>query len=128
MTYVNHSGVQMLYAGLTNITMGLGTTAVTLPIQTFMLHYTTANENRDIVTASSYIMLLAFNDSDTSIHAGSPDKNDTLYASFSMGFDLSSIIEGERPALNSKTTIIPLTHPDSVTWSACTKSSPSTTS
>jgi hypothetical protein len=116
MTYVNHSGVQMLYAGLTNITMGLGAVGVTLPIQTFMLHYATADENRDIVTASSYLMLLAFNDSDTSIHTGSPDKNDTLYASFSMGFDLSSIIEGDRPALNSKTSIIPLTRPDSATW------------
>ncbi len=43
MTYVNYSGVQMLYAGLSNITMGLGAFSLTLPIQTFMIHYKTEN-------------------------------------------------------------------------------------
>lgn len=116
MTYVNYSGVQMLYAGLSNITMGLGAFTVTLPIQTFMMHYKTENQSRDIVTASSYIMLLAYNETEETIHSGAPDKNDTLFASFSMGFDLSSILTTDAPSLNSKTTIIPLTHPETNRW------------
>ena len=117
MTYVNHLGVQMLYAGLSNITMGLGALTLTLPIQTFMLHYKTQGQSRDVVTASSYMMLMAYNETEeTTIHSGSPDRNDTLYASFSMGFDLSSLIETDTPALNSKTKIIPLTREDN-SWS-----------
>ncbi len=113
-TYVNYSGLQMLYAGLTNITMGLGRLTLTLPIQTFMMHYKSANQSRDVVTASSYVMLLAYNETvDATIHNNSPDRNDTLYASFNIGFDLSSLIDTtDRPGLNSKTTIIPLTHSD----------------
>ncbi|NIO36751.1 hypothetical protein GTO27_03505 [Candidatus Bathyarchaeota archaeon] len=116
MNYVNQSGVQMLYAGLSNITMGLGKLAVTLPIQTLMMHYKTADLKKDVVTASSYIMLLAYNESARTVHEGSPDKNDTLYASFSMGFDLSSLISTDTPALNSKTKTIPMTQPDENTW------------
>ena len=113
-TYVNYSGLQMLYAGLTNITMALGRLTLTLPIQTFMMHYKSANQSRDVVTASSYVMLLAYNETaDTPIHDDSPDRNDTLYASFNIGFDLSSLIDTtDRPGLNSETTIIQLTHSD----------------
>ena len=116
LTYVNYQGVQMLYAGLSNITMGLGALSVTLPIQTLMLHYKTENQSRDIVTASSYIMLMAYNESGKTVFPNSPDRNDSLYASFSVGFDLSSLISTAAPALNTKTTIIPLTHPDDKTW------------
>ena len=70
MTYVNHLGVQMLYAGLSNITMGLGALTLTLPIQTFMLHYKTQGQSRDVVTASSYMMLMAYNETEeTTIHS-----------------------------------------------------------
>ncbi|UCC33878.1 MAG: hypothetical protein JSW53_02430, partial [Candidatus Bathyarchaeota archaeon] len=120
MTYVNHSGVQMLYAGLNNITMGLGLFTFTLPIQTFMMHYKTENQSRDIVTASSYIMLLAYNETQDSVKfLNSPDRNDTLYASFNLGFDLSQLIDtNDRPGLNSKTIITPLTHSeDKSVWS-----------
>jgi len=116
MNYVNYLGLQMLYAGLSNITMGLGKLTVTLPIQTFMMHYKTENQSRDVVTASSYLMLLAYNETENSIYSDSPDKNDTLYASFSMGFDLTNLISTDSPALTSRTTIIPLTHPDNNTW------------
>ena len=119
MTYVNHLGLQMLYAGLTNITMALGQVTLTIPVQTFMMHYKTENQSRDVVAASSYIMLLAYNETaDTTRYADSPDRNDTLYASFNMGFDLSSLIDtADRPGLNSKTTIIPLTHSDNkLSW------------
>lgn len=116
MNYVNQSGVQMLYAGLSNITMGFGALSVTLPIQTLMLHYKTQDNNRDVVTASSYIMLMAYNESESTIRPGSPDRNDTLFASFSLGFDLSSLITTDAPALNSRTTTLPLTQPAENRW------------
>jgi hypothetical protein len=116
MNYVNQSRVQMLYAGLSNITMGLGALSVTLPIQTVMMHYKTQDNNRDVVTASSYIMLLAYNESQPTIHPDSPDRNDTLFASFSLGFDLSSLISTDAPALNSRTKTLPLTHPEENRW------------
>ncbi len=116
MAYVNYRGLQMLYAGLSNITMGLGRFTVTLPIQTFMMHYKTQGQRRDVVVASSYMMLLAYNETQGTIFSDSPDKNDTLFASFSLGFDLSSLISTDAPALNSKTTIIRLTHPESNRW------------
>lgn len=116
LTYVNTSGLQMLYGGLVNITMNQAT--LTIPIQTIMMRYKSQNGSKDIVTASSFIMLLAFNESTSTIHPNSPDKNDTLYSSFNLGFDLSSKFEGVTPpALNSKTTIIPLTSsPDKTSW------------
>lgn len=116
MNYVNQSGVQMLYAGLSNITMGLGALSVTLPIQTLMMHYKTQDNSRDVVTASSYIMLLAYNESEPTIHSDSPDRNDTLFASFSLGFDISSLISTDAPALNSRTKTIALTHPEENRW------------
>ncbi|MEM3760875.1 MAG: hypothetical protein QXZ02_07200, partial [Candidatus Bathyarchaeia archaeon] len=89
MTYMNTRGLHLLYAGLCNITFG-GGAYVTIPMQTFMMHYKTANRSRDILTASTFLMLLAFNDSEYSIFPNSPDVNDTLWASFSMGFDFSA--------------------------------------
>jgi len=116
MNYVNQSGVKMLYAGLSNITMGLGALSITLPIQTLMMHYKTQDNNRDVVTASSYVMLLAYNESEPTIYQDSPDRNDTLFASFSLGFDLSSLISTDAPALNSRTKTIPLTQPEENRW------------
>jgi hypothetical protein len=63
-------------------------------------------------------MLLAFNDTATSRHSNSPDINDNLYASFSLGLDLTSIYgNSTKPALSSKTTLIPLTQVNDNTWS-----------
>lgn len=116
MTYMNTRGLHLLYAGLCNITFG-GGAYVTIPMQTFMMHYKTANRSRDILTASTFLMLLAFNDSEYSIFPNSPDVNDTLWASFSMGFDFSAF-NISLPSLNSKTEIIPLTHSsDKLQWS-----------
>ncbi|MGB9714751.1 MAG: hypothetical protein ACPLZC_07245 [Candidatus Bathyarchaeales archaeon] len=116
MTYVNTSGLHLLYAGLCNITFG-GGAYLTIPMQTFMMHYKTANRSRDVLTASTFLMLLAFNDSEYSIFPNSPDMNDTLWASFSMGFDFSAF-NISLPSLNSKTEIIPLTHSnDKLQWS-----------
>jgi hypothetical protein len=111
--YINASGFQLFYSGLINITAGQG--ALTIPVQSFLEHYRTPN-GKDVLVSSSFIMLLAFNDTAASLHDDSPDMNDNLYASFSLGFDISDVIGSQKPALNSKTELISLTHPDANTW------------
>ncbi len=111
--YINTSGFQLFYSGLINITAGQG--ALTIPVQSFMEHYRTPN-GKDVLTSSSFLMLLAFNDTGTSLYANSPDMNDTLYASFTLGYDLNGLTGTSKPDLNSKTELIPLTHPDDNTW------------
>jgi hypothetical protein len=116
MTYVNVSGLKLLYAGLENITFG-DEGYLRIPMQSFIMHYRTNENNRDVVLAQTFLMLMAFNETETSLFADSPDMNDVLYASFSLGFDLSAY-GAVRPVLNSKTEIIPLTHSDDgLTWS-----------
>jgi len=115
LTYVNVSGIQMLYAGLENIT--LNQTALSIPIQTCMIHYRSRDDLKDVVTASSFVMLLAFSEEVNTIHEQSPDKNDTLYASFSLGYDLTELFPGAAiPRLISTTEIIPLESTDDLTW------------
>jgi len=111
--YINVSGFQLFYSGLINITGNLGG-AITIPVQSFLEHYKTPG-GKDVLMSSSFIMLMAFNDTATSLYPNSPDRNDNLYASFSLGFDLSAF-GAKRPALNSKTTLIPLTRTGD-TWS-----------
>jgi len=114
-TYINVSGFQLFYTGLLNITAGQG--ALTIPVQSFLEHYKTP-ANKDVLMSSSFIMLLAFNDTGHSRYLDSPDVNDNLYASFTLGLDLTSIFgTHSKPALSSKTTIIPLTSSDDkLTW------------
>ncbi len=118
MTYVNKMGVKMLYAGLSNISLA-DQVFITIPAQTFFLQYKTANNSRDALVASSFLMLMGFNDTDHSIHTDSPDRNDTLWASFSMGFNLDAWFpNAEFPSLHSKTETFPLTSSDDdLTWS-----------
>src|SRR3989304_3838667 len=116
MTYVNSSGLKLLYAGLENITTD-GSAYLRIPMQSFIMHYKTNNRTRDVIMASTFLMLLAFNETTASLYPDSPDRNDVLYASFSLGFDLSAL-GAMLPALNSKTEIIPLTHSDDkLQWS-----------
>ena len=114
-TYINVSGFQLYYSGLVNITAGTG--ALTIPVQSFIEHFKTPN-GKDVLTSSSFIMLLAFNDTATSKHPDSPDVNDNLYASFSWGVDLTEIYgDAAKPALSSKTEIIPLESSNNdLTW------------
>jgi hypothetical protein len=108
LAYVNVSGLQVLSAGLVNITDEQN--ALTIPIQTTMMHYKSRDGLKDVVTASSFVMLMAFNETADSIFAQSPDRNDTLYASFSLGYDLNDLFAGNQiPDLDSKTEVIPLT-------------------
>ncbi len=115
MVYINVSGFQLLYAGLANITAGNAT--LTIPVQNFLEHYKT-EKGKDVLMSSSFITLLAFNDTASSVHSDSPDRNDNLYASFSLGLNLEQYFnDSARPALSSKTTIIPLTSSaDKLNW------------
>jgi len=115
LVYINVNGFQLFYSGLINITAGQG--ALTIPVQSFLEHYKTPG-GKDVLTSSSFIMLLAFNDTANSKHADSPDINDNLYASFSLGFDLTSIYgNNAKPSLSSKVTTIPLGSSDNgLTW------------
>jgi hypothetical protein len=107
LAYVNVSGLQMLSAGLFNISDEEN--ALTIPIQTTMMHYKTSDDLKDVVTASSFVMLMAFNETENTLFKQSPDRADTLYASFSLGHDLEDLFdESKRPDLNSNTEVIPL--------------------
>ncbi len=116
LAYVNVSGLQMLSAGLFNITDEEN--ALTVPIQTTMLHYKSRDGLKDVVTASSFVMLMAFNETADTVFEQSPDRNDTLYASFSLGYDLDDLFAGNsKPDLNSKTEVIPLSSTeDGLVW------------
>ena len=116
MNYINTSGLQLFYAGLDNITNG-GQGAFRIPMQSFIMHYKTNNRSRDVLLSSTFLMLMAFNETSNLNYPGSPDVNDTLWASFSMGFDLSAL-NATLPILNSKTEPIPLTDSgDKLQWS-----------
>ena len=116
MNYINTSGLHLFYAGLDNITYG-GGAAYRIPMQSFIMHYKTNNRTRDVLLASTFLMLLAFNETSSSTIPDSPDIHDTLWASFSMGFDLTAL-NATLPVLNSKTETIPLTHSDDkLEWS-----------
>jgi hypothetical protein len=116
LAYVNVSGLQMLSAGLFNITDEEN--ALTIPIQTTMMHYKSRDGLKDVVTASSFVMLMAFNETVDTVFKQSPDRNDTLYASFSLGYDLDDLFAGNsKPDLNSKTEVIPLSSTeDGLVW------------
>jgi hypothetical protein len=117
MTYVNNSGLKMLYAGLNNITFG-GEAYFTVPMQTFIVHYKSENSSSDVLMASNFLMLMAFNDTEQSLYPDSPDMYDNLWSSFSMDFNFRDAFPNASfPSLNSETTIVPLTHPDESQWS-----------
>ena len=118
LAYINTTGLQLFYCGLQNIT--LGSLNFTTPLQTVLMHYKTQNTSSDVVTASSFLMLMAFRNNETATNIpNSPDVNDTLYASTSFGVDLSKWFGNTPPAgLNSQTTVIPLTESaDGTHWS-----------
>ena len=106
LTYINVGALQVLSWGLCNITTE--ETMLTIPTQTTLMHFTTQNESRHVITASSFMMLLAFNDTAESTCPGSPDVNDTLYASFSLGYNLSEMF----PEMTCTSSYIPLTYSD----------------
>ena len=110
--YINIDGFQLFYAGLVNATHnGMN---VTVPLQTFFEHYHTIG-GKDAITASSFLGLVSFRENATSIFPNSPDKNDTVYASFSLGYPLQAM--GSHPYTYLATSSpIPLAHPDATHW------------
>jgi hypothetical protein len=115
MAYVNTSGLKLLYAGLEEMTTD-ESAYLRIPMQSFIMHYKTNENNRDVILASTFLMLMAFNETVASLYPESPDRNDVLFASFSLGFDLSDLGE-TLPTLNSETELIPLTSSkDKLEW------------
>jgi hypothetical protein len=115
LNYINTSGLQLFYAGLDNITYG-GPTTFVIPMQSLIMHFKTENSTSDVLLAQTFLMLMAFNETSNTIYVNSPDINDTLWASFSMGFNLASL-NATLPMLNSMTETIPLTQSsDGLTW------------
>jgi hypothetical protein len=118
MTYVNTRGLQVLYSGLINVSFG-GSDTFSIPTQTVMMHFKTENHTRDVVMASNFLTLLAFNETSQSLYPNSPDRNDNLWASFTIGYNLTQNFPNVTfPAFHTGTSVIPLTHSaDKLHWS-----------
>lgn len=116
-TYVNKLGLQMLYAGLSNISLA-NQVYLTVPMQNLLLRYKTQQSKQETLIGSSFLMVMGFNDTAESIYENSPDQNDTLWASFSFGLNLRQLFPNATfPSLNSRCEIFPLTHSeDGLTW------------
>jgi len=116
-TYVNKTGLQMLYTGLCNISLA-DQAFLTIPMQSILLRYKTEQSNIDTLVASSFLMIMGFNDTENSIYDNSPDRNDTLWASFSFGVNLEEIFPNlNLPSFSSKSETYPLTpSSDGLTW------------
>jgi hypothetical protein len=101
--YINEKGVKLLYMGFAGVDFGKA--EFQLPLQSFVERFTTVNGD-EAMTASSFLMLMAFSDSTNSLYSGSPDKNDDLWASFTMGTDFSELYPaGKTPKLQSSVEI-----------------------
>ena len=108
MTYVNHAGFQMIYAGLQDISL-LQNVDITIPMQTILMPFKSKDSKQDTIVSSSFLMVMGFNDSKTSLDPGFPDKNDNLWPSFSLGIDLTELFPDVTfPAFNSGAEPIPL--------------------
>lgn len=111
--YINVGGFQLFYVGLVNATHN--SRFVTIPLQTFFEHYKTP-AGKTAVTASSFISLVAFKENTSSVHPNSPDRGDELYASFSLGVDLTAFGGRPVPPYVATSKIIPLTSIDDNHW------------
>ncbi len=113
--YINVGGFQLFYVGLINATTPTGK-FVTIPLQSFFEHYKTPG-GKDTLTASSFLSLIAFTEnSTTDIYPNSPDRNDTIYASFSLGGNLTAFGGHPQPAYVASSQVIPLTSPAPNQW------------
>ena len=110
--YINVGGFPLFSAGLVNVTHN-DVNFVTIPLQTFFEHYKTPS-GKDVITASSFISLVAFREnSTTDVYPSSPDKGDENYASFSLGVNLTAVTGHKMPSPVSTARIIPLNSTDS---------------
>lgn len=115
--YINVGGFQLFYAGLVNATDSAHNNMnITIPIQTVFEHYKTPG-GKDAITASSFLSLISFQDNGTSDpYPNTPHYNDTIYASFSLGVNLTALTGHKFPSYVASSSIIPLTSTDSNHW------------
>ncbi len=107
--YINVGGFQLFYVGLINATNPTTGNNVTVPLQSFFEHFKTPG-GKDAITASSFLSLIAFTENSSTIYPNSPDRNDTIYASFSLG----GVSAFGTPVASSR--VIPLTSPAPNQW------------
>ena len=80
-----------------------------IPLQSFVERFKTPSGD-EAMTASTFLMLMAFNDTAKSKYPGSPDEGDNLWASFSMGANLSDLNpQATSPRIQSTVEVTPLT-------------------
>src|SRR6266702_2901242 len=111
--YVNVGGFQLLYVGLVNATHNGN--FVTIPLQTFFEHFKTPG-GKDAISASSFLSLVAFKENSSTIYPNSPDRNDTIFASFSLGGNLTAFGGHPQPSYVASSQVIPLTSPAPNQW------------
>ena len=111
--YVNVGGFQLFYVGMVNATH-LGK-YITIPIQTVFQHFKTPG-GKDAITSSSFLSLVSFRENSSDIYANSPDRTDDVYASFSLGVNLTAFAGHPQPAYVASSQIIPLTSPAANQW------------
>ncbi len=114
--YINVGGFQLFYTGLVNATHN--GKFVTIPLQTFFEHYKTQG-GKDAITASSFISLVSFREnSSTTLYPNSPDPRDEVYASFSLGVNLTALAGHPIPPYVASSQINPLSTSDNLhfTW------------
>ena len=112
--YINVGGFQLFYAGLLNATHN--NMNVTIPIQTVFEHFKTP-QGQDAITASSFLSLVAFTENGTTdVYPNTPDRGDSVYASFSLGYTLSAFGTHPVPTYVANSQIIPLTSTSSNHW------------
>ncbi len=116
--YINVGGFQLFYAGLVNATDAAHNNAnITIPIQTIFEHYKTPG-GKDAITASSFLSLVSFRENGTGdVYPNSPDSGDTVYASFSLGVNLTQITGHKMPSPVASSSVVPLSSTDSYHWS-----------
>jgi hypothetical protein len=76
----------------------------TIPMQTILMHFKTQESQQEAIVASSFLMVMGFNDSEVEIEEleGTPDKDDNLWASFSLGINLTELFPDVTfPAFNN---------------------------
>lgn len=107
----------MVYAGVENMTLGRDE-YFSIPMQNVLMHYKSQNLSRDVVMASTFLMLMAFDETGGTECVGSPDYSDSLWASFSLSFNFSHYFPNlHLPSPDIKVDAFPLTgSSDKLEW------------
>jgi hypothetical protein len=113
--WINTTGIQVFYTGMINMTNPTTGTYFTIPMQSFIEHFK-SQAGKDVLISSSFLSLLSFKEGSNDIYPDSPDRNDTVYASFSIGSSITELTG--QPPQNNTATVDPLTQSaDGLTYS-----------